>query len=507
MSQQGRLIDLETNLETLTGNSGGAVSPDGTGTINVVGTDTTTVVGNPGTNTLTITPAAAGYPITPFVVGPAGSAGYQTVQAALDAANTAGGGIVGVQPATYTENLTLYDATSVVGLTNSLQDTPVVIVGVHTPPASGTFGFDKIRLESATDIFNSAVAGTATLYVNNGAIDITNGYIWNLPNWTGTFNGNDMGDAGSTNNGIANNSGAAVIFLNNGVYGAGTLNTFTSDAGLTRLDLCEIACPSNFSGGFLDINIAFFTQTMTLSGNVLGIIFNALFATVTTACITYSTTGSFSIFQTAFDTSNNPSIGGAGAGTITLTEVNFIDDDNIAGTLTLASGTSYSGTLKTDYTNHGFLFGQGSATNVVASAAPLSGQLPIGSTGVDPVLAGLTGGTNITVTNGPGSITIDANVLNITSLDDTDSPYTALATDYYLSCNVSAGVLTIDLPDAPTTGRVFIVKDSGGDAGANNITVTTVGGVVNIDGAATFVMNTAFEASNFIFNGTSYEVW
>ncbi len=42
-------------VETLTGNSGGAVGPDGANNINVVG-DTTTidVVGNPGTNTLTI---------------------------------------------------------------------------------------------------------------------------------------------------------------------------------------------------------------------------------------------------------------------------------------------------------------------------------------------------------------------------------------------------------------------------------------------------------------------
>lgn len=42
------------NLETLTGNSGGAVSPDGASNINVVGDGTyIDIVGNPGTNTLT----------------------------------------------------------------------------------------------------------------------------------------------------------------------------------------------------------------------------------------------------------------------------------------------------------------------------------------------------------------------------------------------------------------------------------------------------------------------
>jgi hypothetical protein len=41
-----------TNVETLTGNSGGAVSPSG-GNINTVGTGSITIVGNPGTSTLT----------------------------------------------------------------------------------------------------------------------------------------------------------------------------------------------------------------------------------------------------------------------------------------------------------------------------------------------------------------------------------------------------------------------------------------------------------------------
>lgn len=41
-------------LSTLTGNTGGAVSPDGAANINLLGAGTLTVTGNPGTNTLTI---------------------------------------------------------------------------------------------------------------------------------------------------------------------------------------------------------------------------------------------------------------------------------------------------------------------------------------------------------------------------------------------------------------------------------------------------------------------
>ena len=54
MSQQGRLRDKEAGLETLTGNTGGAVSSDGAGNIDVVGSAPYEVTGNPGTFTLTI---------------------------------------------------------------------------------------------------------------------------------------------------------------------------------------------------------------------------------------------------------------------------------------------------------------------------------------------------------------------------------------------------------------------------------------------------------------------
>lgn len=54
MSQQGRLVDLETMIESLQGNSGGPVGPDGSGIINIVGSSPISVDGNPGTYTLTI---------------------------------------------------------------------------------------------------------------------------------------------------------------------------------------------------------------------------------------------------------------------------------------------------------------------------------------------------------------------------------------------------------------------------------------------------------------------
>ncbi len=471
------------DTETLTGNTGGAVGPDGANNINIIGANGLTIDGNPGTNTLTVNPDPAGFPITPFVVGPVGEAGYQTIQDGLDAANAAGGGVVGVQPDTYTEDLTLYPNTWVVGLTNSLQGSNVIIVGKHTPPTTTQFGFDRVQLESATHIFDSNDAGSALLYINNSGIKVTNGYMWNVPNWTGTINGNDIGDVGSTDNGVVNNSGGSIVFLNNGVYGAGTGNVMQTNGALTRLDLCQIGCSADFSAGFLDVNIAFFTETLTLSGTVLGILFNVLFATIANKCLEFSTSGNFSVFATIFDSTNNPAVDGSGSGTLELTSCTFLADDNIAGTLTLDSKTFYAGTLKTDYTEHGFLLGQGSATNVVATAAPTDGQLPIGSTGNDPVISTLTAGAGVTIVNGAGSITISSAATGLGWTDVTGTSQAMIADAGFVSDN--AGLVTLTLPAVIAFGERIRVagKGAGGWLIAQNAgqsinfgsTVTTTG--------------------------------
>lgn len=125
--------------------------------------------------------------------------------------------------------------------------------------------------------------------------------------------------------------------------------------------------------------------------------------------------------------------------------------------------------------------------------------------------ATITAGANVTVTPGANTITIAANsaaiVNNYVTVLFGASPYTALSTDYYISANVTGGAITILLPNAPTTGRVFVIKDKVGLSATNNITVTTVGGIVTIDGSTSFVMNTAYEAISLIFNGATYEVY
>lgn len=123
-------------------------------------------------------------------------------------------------------------------------------------------------------------------------------------------------------------------------------------------------------------------------------------------------------------------------------------------------------------------------------------------------LTTITAGANVTVTPGANTITIAASggsTLTYTPVNTT--PYVVLGTDQFISVDCSGAPITIQLPNAPATGRIFTIKDRTGNANINNITVTTVGGAVNIDGAVTYLMNTQYAAISVIFSGTAYEIY
>lgn len=183
----------------------------------------------------------------------------------------------------------------------------------------------------------------------------------------------------------------------------------------------------------------------------------------------------------------------------------------IAGTDTNNAITSAALAAKLGtQTAHSLAVFEGTSSAITALGVASNGQLPIGQSGADPVLATLTAGTGITITNGAGSITIASSATNYytyTGVTHLTSPYTVLLTDEYLGVDTTGGVVTIKLPNAPSTGQYWIIKDKLGDANTNNITVTTVGGAINIDGNTSYVMNMNYQAINVLFNGATYEVF
>jgi hypothetical protein len=224
MSQQGLLKEGSSgapNIETITGNSGGPVGPDGAFNINVVGSAPIDVTGNPGTNTLTIDTdgsVATDYPvdnggpgipssdslavlgstasdftgsglethvgattdeiylenrrwITQYVVDSSTTVGergtYSTIQAAINAADAAGGGIIIIRAGTYTEDLTIPGNIDLRGAGSSVGD-QATIDGTHTLTVDDSITISDLSFQNsgAGDIFTIS-SGTEFFVMND----------------------------------------------------------------------------------------------------------------------------------------------------------------------------------------------------------------------------------------------------------------------------------------------------------------------------------------------------
>jgi len=516
-------------IETLTGNSGGAVGPDGAFNIDVLGNNASgiDIVGTPASNLLTviglqasttqrgtteyataietgqltdstrtITPAGL-EPIlvTPYVVATGGA--YTTIQSAVDAANAAGGGTVYIRDGSYTEDLTLYDSVNLNGVGS------VTINGSHTPPATGSIICDNITFSDNDSIFLNNAMTTFNLTCNNCFFSIDSGYIIEGTNWGGNLTLFNCEDAsGSNDNGIASGTDfPTCTILYCSTIGAGLGNSLSTQGDMF-CQYSDINCAIDTAAGnhtFVDCS---FLRSNQFTGSASAIFrhckFNTGFFPLSGPSVTTTSSQTIQLVSCIINSDNAQVL--QGTGTFDLWDISYIQNTGVAGTLT----------INQEITEVGNLYAQNISFDRGTTLVDTDGQLIIGSTGNNPQIATLTAGANISITNGAGSITIAANgggSLDITAIDNTDSPYTVLSTDEYLSCDVSGGILTIELPDAPSTGRVIRIKDSGGDAATNNISVTTVGGAVTIDGVTTYTMNTNYQAISVIFNGTSYEIF
>lgn len=80
---------------------------------------------------------------------------------------------------------------------------------------------------------------------------------------------------------------------------------------------------------------------------------------------------------------------------------------------------------------------------------------------------------------------------------------TLTTTDYIVLANSTSGAFTVTLP-AATSGRKIIIKDSGGSAQTNNITLSPASG--SIDGASSFIINNNYQSVDLVSDGTNWFV-
>lgn len=87
------------------------------------------------------------------------------------------------------------------------------------------------------------------------------------------------------------------------------------------------------------------------------------------------------------------------------------------------------------------------------------------------------------------------------------SPYTVLITDEYLSVDSSGGAVTLNFPNSPVAYQTWVVKDRTGTASVNNITLSTPGGSITIDGQTSYTVRSNYGAVNILANATpTYEI-
>lgn len=82
-------------------------------------------------------------------------------------------------------------------------------------------------------------------------------------------------------------------------------------------------------------------------------------------------------------------------------------------------------------------------------------------------------------------------------------PYTTLTTDDVILVDSSSSRTIVPL-GSPINGTRYIIKDNVGSAGTNNITVTPSG--KNIDGQASFIINTNYGSITIVYNGSEWSV-
>lgn len=535
-------------VQTLTSNVGGPVPPTA-GNINVVGGVGITGTGNPGTSTITLD--LTGDIATQY------NEDVGSAVPALNMLNVLGGNNIQTTGAgstiTIDLNGTTNHAVQIGNATGSLTsiavgtDGQVVIGATGADPAFATLtsiGGTIIYTPGPNSLNLETAAFIATTYTED--VGSATPALGNL-NIFGTHGINTLG-AGSTVTVAVNNT----LTLGDLVPVAGdTLTLTTGNANIIAGNLLlpdtntggtegEISFglntviqnyptgSANFVAGFLAGNTA---VTLTGQGNngIGGGVFSFLTSGASNAALGHVA------LQSVSTGSQNVGIGagalnsvnsGANNSALGYQVAQFLQSGGNNVLLGTSAGSSYVGAESNNIiiSNAGVAAENAKiriGTNATHTAAYIAGidGVNVGSTAkvvtlgtggtVDQLgTATITAGTGITVTPTANTITIAASgTTNLTYTNVTTTPYVVLTTDEYLSVDTSALSITIQLPNAATLGRAYVIKDRTGAAATRNITVTTVGGAVNIDGATTFVMNTNYQSINIIGNGSTYEVY
>jgi hypothetical protein len=451
--------------ETITGDSGGALSPTA-GNWNILGQQAGTVavmdtVGS--ASTLKIEDRTW---VSQFVVDPSSTVGlrgtFTTIQAAITAAVS--GQVIYIRPGSYTENLTMKAGITLCSMPGNDFNNLVQINGSITCTYAGIASISGCKLVATTagGIILSGASGTQLFIENCEVIS--------------------SGGAGTNYCYTSSNAANSVNFFSC-LFDTDAFGTFFNiSAGTAAVYSC-IFSPN--SGGSTIANL--------ISGGAIAIQ-NSSYGTASIAMPPWTVSGgTFTIINSQLNSS------------ITTSGGSVLEMDNCR--CIPAAGFTLGGTSHNIF---GTEIASATASAVSVSTACFLSNCVISSTNTNPITgAGTVTFSGLSFTGSSATSTINTTT-QVPSVRSNDAikvvtpgayPYTTTAQDAIIKVDTSSA-RTITPMASPATGQRHIIKDSVGSAAANNITVTPSG--KNIDGAASSVININFGSITIVYDGSQW---
>lgn len=338
------------------------------------------------------------------------------------------------------------------------------------PTTSSTVGQIQINSTRWAHAF-----GTSNIFIGENAGNFTlAGATANIGIGSGTQQGLTSGDA---NINIGTNSGGGITSGGNNVcVGSGTMQLYTTAQGNSAFGFQAMLGTGGGTSAIYNVAVGYEALKVTNGSSYNTVAGTYAADAVSTGsynvalganCLTDLTTGDNNV---AIGTITNLTGGGSALTGADHSNI-MIMNVGVAGDVhTTRIGTQGNGAGQQNKAYMAGVYGVtvAAATTALATvdtngqlgslALALDGQIPIGSTGAAPVLATITAGANITVTNGAGTITIASSSFAWNQVaGNTVSP--AVINNGYITQN--AGLTTITLPAAAVYGSTIEIIGEG----------------------------------------------
>lgn len=369
-------------------------------------------------------------------------ANYTTIQSAINAAVLAGGNqTVFIQPGTYTENITLAANINLSAYVCDAYTPNVIIKGKISCSYTGIASISGVQLLTNSDyVINQSGATQNVIRLINCYINVNDNTAINTSSASGISQIELYNCKQET-------SGNNILFTNSGagkinIYG-GIYNRDTGTSG---------ACTVSGTGSVNLIGCSYFGNSITVTNHgTIQMSWSSLLGAISIS----GDSPSCSI--------SNSQISNGGASCITINSGIILPVFNVNLSSPNTNVITGAGTLQ----YCGLLFGNSSTINVTT-------QVPYVMS--NDALKVVT----------PGAY-----------------PYTTVPQDSVILVD-SSSARTITPYASPATGQQHIIKDNGGQAASNNITITPSG--KNIDGAASKTININYGSVTIVYNGTQWNV-